>query len=168
MESRDPIDDIPEDRPVALARFARKECEALECALREIERGLERGLEADQLEAAGARAAAWRRQLARHLDWEESAVLPAYAAHGGGDHLHVVFDHERSHRSLLGLVTDLVDLLRPGHGTLREGEARSLLESLKRKLAMHRDREIHGLCAALDSSLPRSAIDELESARCSS
>lgn len=171
----DALPELDEDEAVALLRTAppapRRADRPLSDLVRRHYGRLERGLEAvrDALASGHAAVAArilarWRIDLCRHFDWEEHSVLGAYAVQCRSSHEAVAAAHTDIHRSLSELAGELGTVLAAAHGPETHVDRMCLLESLERKFAAHRDRELMALCAVLDSALPEAALRQLERA----
>ena len=128
-------------------------------------RGIRDEVEAGHLTEAAQELAGWRRDLARHLDWEERALLPALTCHGTDDDDRVAEDHVSEHRELLVLAADVSELVRTERGAGRWDEAVHRLDTIARRLERHRDAELYGVCSRLDAALDPHAIRQLERAR---
>lgn len=121
-------------------------CDQLQNGLDEIERAIV----TDQLAAARELLFAWRHRLAHHLAWEEHAVLPEFErSFGAAPELKA--EHASSHHRMLRVADEL-----EGELARRPPQVSSsgwyLLASLKRQLAIHRDREIGGLGGVLEAA----------------
>lgn len=133
--------------PAPVTASIRAVSKHLERGLRELEAALETG----DLEGARLRLNAWRRELAGHLRWEESAVLPAYLRLCGRAVAAPDRDHAALHQTVLDIAADLSEDLARSH--LRETPHLHLMAALlRRKFTEHREREVDGLATILDAA----------------
>lgn len=104
----------------------------------------------------------WSRRLARHLDWSEKSLLPAFTRCRAARDSRALDHHVDDRRELARTATALLERLSPGAGCGQEAPGLALLDRLRSRLAALRDRELHGVCSVLDETLPPAAIRRLE------
>ena len=103
----------------------------------------------------------WWRRLARHLDWAERALLPAYShSHAAGDP-RALEHHADDRRELAHTAVELLECLEK-RGCTQEALGLARLDRLRMRLIAHRDHELNGVCAVLDETLSPAAIRRLE------
>jgi hemerythrin-like domain-containing protein len=105
----------------------------------------------------------FRKNMNRHMKWEEESLFEEYEKRASIAELHAVRRHHMLHESADSIAIGVLKLLarRLTLGPEVDLQIADRLASLESLLARHRDVEMYEICAPLDESLGGGELDEI-------